>query len=291
MSEVDSSRLPPELEREIFEIAALSNPKCICALLCVAHRVLEWIEPFLYRSIRFEDDNHITLSALRRVMQSKPPPFFAAAVRHIVVTRAINFDDVVCHCTKTTHLVLAPIEDAQPETLPLYLKCMPDIQRLAACLEDGLPYSTYPSVESLAVFLPRFAGVTHFELFDGTRARMHDLSERIVPFICSLPALTHLAVNDIMEHALLEILLAGCEKLQILCWLARTSDSLHERETALLAEDGFTRDPRLVLVVYGKWDDGAALPEPGHNTYWDISEAFVERKRTGEIAETCFVAE
>ncbi|KAJ7064217.1 hypothetical protein C8F01DRAFT_1130612 [Mycena amicta] len=274
MSVVDSSRLPPELEREIFEIAALSNPKYICALLCVARRVLEWIEPFLYRSIRFEDDNHIALSALTRVMQSKPPPFFAAAVRHIVVTRAINFDDV-----------------ARPETLALYLERMPDIQRLAACLEDGLPYSTYPSVESLAVFLPRFAGVTHFELFDDTSARLHDLSERIVPFICALPALTHLAVNDIMEHPLLEILLTGCEKLQILCWLARTSDSLHERETALLAQDGFTRDPRLVLVVYGKWDDGAALPEPGHNTYWDISEAFVERKRTGEVAETCFVAE
>ncbi|KAJ6550049.1 hypothetical protein B0H19DRAFT_1160293 [Mycena capillaripes] len=45
---VGDAILPPELERLIFEIAALESPKSMPALILVARRVQIWIEPLLY---------------------------------------------------------------------------------------------------------------------------------------------------------------------------------------------------------------------------------------------------
>jgi hypothetical protein len=39
--------LPPELEREIFELAAISHPECAVRLVLVAHRTLIWLVPTL----------------------------------------------------------------------------------------------------------------------------------------------------------------------------------------------------------------------------------------------------
>ncbi|KAJ7241534.1 hypothetical protein C8J57DRAFT_1368816 [Mycena rebaudengoi] len=43
--------IPPELGREIFEIAATHHPETMPTLLLVAQRVLRWIEPLLYRTL------------------------------------------------------------------------------------------------------------------------------------------------------------------------------------------------------------------------------------------------
>ncbi|KAJ7256444.1 hypothetical protein C8J57DRAFT_1344697 [Mycena rebaudengoi] len=43
--------IPLELEREIFEIAATHHPETMPTLLLVAQRVLQWIEPLLYRTL------------------------------------------------------------------------------------------------------------------------------------------------------------------------------------------------------------------------------------------------
>ncbi|KAJ7826702.1 hypothetical protein B0H14DRAFT_2816723 [Mycena olivaceomarginata] len=49
-----SPMLPLELEREIFEIYALSWPKLIPKLMLVAKCVKEWVEPLLYRIISID---------------------------------------------------------------------------------------------------------------------------------------------------------------------------------------------------------------------------------------------
>ncbi|KAF7317626.1 hypothetical protein MKEN_00850000 [Mycena kentingensis (nom. inval.)] len=46
-----SPRLPPELERAIFELAALRRPKSIPSLMLVAWRVKEWLDPILCRTL------------------------------------------------------------------------------------------------------------------------------------------------------------------------------------------------------------------------------------------------
>ncbi|KAJ7241571.1 hypothetical protein C8J57DRAFT_1526720 [Mycena rebaudengoi] len=49
-----SPSLPFDLEREIFEMAANRYPETIPALLLVAQRVLQWIEPIFYRTLVFK---------------------------------------------------------------------------------------------------------------------------------------------------------------------------------------------------------------------------------------------
>ncbi|KAJ7705402.1 hypothetical protein B0H17DRAFT_1037849 [Mycena rosella] len=67
---------PPELEREIFEAAALMHPNSIPSL---SHRVHIWIEPFLYIVIRI--DIVPMADAVRR--ETKPASFFQESVRHL----------------------------------------------------------------------------------------------------------------------------------------------------------------------------------------------------------------
>ncbi|KAJ7123569.1 hypothetical protein C8R44DRAFT_875759 [Mycena epipterygia] len=50
-SEPANSKLPPELERQIFEIAAHARPVAVLDLILVAWRVKAWVEPLLYRVI------------------------------------------------------------------------------------------------------------------------------------------------------------------------------------------------------------------------------------------------
>ncbi|KAJ6571193.1 hypothetical protein B0H19DRAFT_1372372 [Mycena capillaripes] len=47
----DEPRLLPELEREIFEIAAVSRPMSISTLMLIAGRISDWVEPPLYRVV------------------------------------------------------------------------------------------------------------------------------------------------------------------------------------------------------------------------------------------------
>ncbi|KAJ7059732.1 hypothetical protein C8F01DRAFT_1145482, partial [Mycena amicta] len=73
---MDGPRLPRELEREIFELAAEIHPSTVAVLLRVAHRVQEWTEPFLYRTIRVRTSQ--SFEAFQRILRTKSPRFLAA---------------------------------------------------------------------------------------------------------------------------------------------------------------------------------------------------------------------
>ncbi|KAJ7851074.1 hypothetical protein B0H14DRAFT_2571075 [Mycena olivaceomarginata] len=88
--------LPPELEREVFEMTAFIHPGTIPTLLRVAKRVLIWIQPFLYRVIRTNGNRHMS-PALLRAIATKPQKFFHDAVRHIAFVSyspSISVDEV-----------------------------------------------------------------------------------------------------------------------------------------------------------------------------------------------------
>ncbi|KAJ7615540.1 hypothetical protein FB45DRAFT_935937 [Roridomyces roridus] len=64
--------LPTELECLIFETTAIRHPGSIPRLLRVAKRVLEWTEPFLYRTIElhiFASDKRVSSGALLKRIQ------------------------------------------------------------------------------------------------------------------------------------------------------------------------------------------------------------------------------
>ncbi|KAJ7157714.1 hypothetical protein C8R43DRAFT_1125381 [Mycena crocata] len=54
---LNSPTLPTELEREIFELTALSRPVSIPKLMRISWRVKDWVEPFLYRTLVVCDKN------------------------------------------------------------------------------------------------------------------------------------------------------------------------------------------------------------------------------------------
>ncbi|KAJ6449355.1 hypothetical protein C8R45DRAFT_759820, partial [Mycena sanguinolenta] len=83
--------LPPELERAIFELAAVARPIRIPSLMLVARRTKEWLEPLLYRVIFVSgsiiDNMHgfpsVPLDILLAVIAKKPTSFFRSSVTHV----------------------------------------------------------------------------------------------------------------------------------------------------------------------------------------------------------------
>ncbi|KAJ7059529.1 hypothetical protein C8F01DRAFT_1370440 [Mycena amicta] len=106
---------PPELEQAIFEMAALMFPKKVPELLLVSQRVHFWLEPFLYRHLRFDRRPRFDDSVHRRNWQAaseKPPAFLTRAVRSLALALPSEQDLVqwiyamLRRCTGLTHLVV-----------------------------------------------------------------------------------------------------------------------------------------------------------------------------------------
>ncbi|KAJ7062769.1 hypothetical protein C8F01DRAFT_103905 [Mycena amicta] len=292
-----SPRLPPELEQEIFEIAALTNRKNIVSLLCVASRVFGWIEPILYRSVEIYNNDHSSefqrlLHAM--VTKSKPPAFFDAAVRHLILDldQPHRIDDselaaFIKLCTGTTHLAsTSDHTTANGCDLPTLLAHMPRIERLVAFLDSGVAASRYPILTSFP--LQNLTKLTHLEILDDLQFADGDSDDarRLVVFLCALPALTHLALHfdlsQLESYSILTTLLERCTRLRVLCWLAHSLTVAHHRGQQLRAtQPDLLRDARLVIAISGDWTQCAALP--GVPTYWDAAEELIRRKNNGAV--------
>ncbi|KAJ7096939.1 hypothetical protein C8R44DRAFT_748718 [Mycena epipterygia] len=86
------SILPPELERVVFEISALSHPKSILNLLRVARRVKHWVEPLLYRTLVIQRTAESTdlfpscnPETFIQIARRHPAPFLRDTVRNLLV--------------------------------------------------------------------------------------------------------------------------------------------------------------------------------------------------------------
>ncbi|KAJ7766721.1 hypothetical protein B0H16DRAFT_1882751 [Mycena metata] len=94
--------LPLDLEREIFETAALLYPGTLPTLLRVSRRVLVWIEPLLYRALRI--DSPKTAAAIERAMELKPSSFFSDNVQSLYISSYCGWPNQ----TRCTFLRLCP---------------------------------------------------------------------------------------------------------------------------------------------------------------------------------------
>ncbi|KAJ7651270.1 hypothetical protein FB45DRAFT_1078938 [Roridomyces roridus] len=82
--------LPPELERQIFELVAYSQPLFVPTLSLVAKRVKAWVENFLYRVVVVSKPNTGTIDFempcpdfRASQIQHLPPPVLRNSVRHL----------------------------------------------------------------------------------------------------------------------------------------------------------------------------------------------------------------
>ncbi|KAJ7607237.1 hypothetical protein FB45DRAFT_929345 [Roridomyces roridus] len=267
---------PPELEREIFETSAVLYPETIPSLLLVAHRVLTWIEPFLYRVISvIGHEEPAFLPALR----TKPAGFLRKAVRHVfadmrVSTHMSDLGQVLDIALDVESLTVFPAtsEYLLERLKPLHLK------RLAILLEPVF-HSDDLTVTAVEFTLPMFASITHLDLFDGISdsAYFEHWTE-----LAALPALTHLALStlcDVLRGA--KHVLGNSKTIKILV----SMDPSDPEDDAPVIPERVVNDDRFVFMALSTaqyqedWHVGAR----GGVDFWARAERFVEKKRRKEI--------
>ncbi|KAJ6505114.1 hypothetical protein C8R45DRAFT_894504 [Mycena sanguinolenta] len=271
MASESDPRLPLELERRIFEIAALACPTRIPTVMLVARRVKFWVEPLLYRAVFL---NYSTTHQLLRDLNL--PAFTADALER----RPSNSFRYVGHLF---------IDDAvKRPTLKSWLLACTGVTNLSAwfnCASDILPSITsltniqYLTIDvralcSTTVPFPLFLTITHLELFDFTRAA-EDSVDRVWGNISLIPRLTHLALNPNLQHFLPHAALCGHTQLQCIVFLSPRRS---------LDGSPLCDDSRFVCIdedmdYYEDWLNGAVFGED----YWALADTFLAARRAGTV--------
>ncbi|KAJ7065598.1 hypothetical protein C8F01DRAFT_1126201 [Mycena amicta] len=269
---VTDTRLPLELEREIFVYTAKLFPDTIPSLLCIAHRVLAWIEPIAYRTIQVNQSKRF--SSFLAITKSKSPEFFAKHVQRILIdiegAASESIEDVcaaLALCTNVTR-----IAGARP---PLSRVLLPVIAPMR--LERIALFLTHifsDGISEVDLSLPCFQTLTHFDVFDHLSLEEDD-AMLYATKLCALPVLTHLSLNDMVPWEAVQKLLQGCRCLQML--VVQWSESA-ERGQERAAQTPFD-DVRFIMTLYGQMED-AVLDAPN---FWSQAEAFIADKRRGNI--------
>ncbi|KAJ7745746.1 hypothetical protein B0H16DRAFT_1558087 [Mycena metata] len=273
--------LPPELEREIFEFAALSQPVTIPKLMLVAWHVKEWVEPLLYRTIVFDDpiDGHptFTIDILLSAIRSKPAFFFHNAVRHI------NFQ-TGHHISPADSMVIisvcSGVENIVGYHDPILGQSHLPLKRLSTSLREILnPLESSP-LSPANFALPLFSRLTHLELRSDF-LRASDADEWTG--LATLPQLTHLAFNSYITFPVFKRILDTSSTLQILVLLTPYVPSW-ETEGGRDKEDGsLLHDMRFVVMACGDphrdWQMGAR----GGRDHWRRAEEFAASRQAGLV--------
>ncbi|KAJ7636421.1 hypothetical protein FB45DRAFT_906604 [Roridomyces roridus] len=272
-------KLPPELEREIFDIAATAAPNMVPALLRVAHRVLEWIEPHLYRHMRISFHNPAYLLALGHALDRKPLDFFAHTARYLSVSTAGSYGS--CDLAVVERLLGActGINDIFFNLSSYYVNRLPPILSVLTHLRPThLSILGRPPVSGAFHFrLPFFQSLTHLQLLDHGPNSALSRTWPHWPALAKLPFLTHLAVHceeDVLAH-----ILSVIPNLQVLVLSAFSPSQL--RVSLIPRDPRVFVSPSLACVL--RWYAAAR----GGEDLWASADAFIEKKRMGEIEESC----
>ncbi|KAF7329629.1 hypothetical protein MKEN_00225900 [Mycena kentingensis (nom. inval.)] len=275
MTSESAPRLPPELEHEVFQMAAALHPTTLTALLRVAKRVYAWLEPELYRQLVVEyitnDDGapqNARYTAFFTAASIKPELFRSGP--HTVALAEIPGDPVqlfgtlLC-CSQLRLAVGGGILTQDVKDIISQFQ----LHRLATQVEllfDAADATAYAS---------RFLYLTHLEVFEG----FESLSQ---PFVLALPALTHLAFtvgpqepsNDVDKFLERIPRLRVC----VLIW------GLVERGADLLDPmpqlGQRVHDPRVVVASYHTWWEAVSEID----NFWERAEGLIDRKRRKEVA-------
>ncbi|KAJ7093593.1 hypothetical protein C8R44DRAFT_860686 [Mycena epipterygia] len=261
---VEECRLPLDLQREIFEISALSRPRTILNLMLVAHRVRIWVEPLLYRVIHFHEGDFserappFTVDILVRAIRAKSTSFFPHSVRHLFLW------DHWDHPTDGVATILRACTGVRNLSVN-YTACRSDsmlihmesLRRLAL----HMSIICGPPVE-VDFSRPLFRNITHLEL-----RQTRGVAAMVWEGLALMPALTHLSFRDNSFCPTAAHILSLCMNLKWLIFLCDIPESMLEAQTEL-----FDLDTRFVLImlpdISRDWEDGAL----GGTDYW----AFVD---------------
>ncbi|KAJ7206474.1 hypothetical protein GGX14DRAFT_568025 [Mycena pura] len=271
--------LPLELERQVFEMAALCHPSTIPTLLLVCHHIHDWIEPLLYRVLSL--NRSPSTDAQFAAASSKTISFLQNAVRHVFipgVSKPAGTKALLAKCPGVANLML----------LRLFRDVVEAIQHLRpAKLSFFDPPHEFPGL-LLTFDHPLFMNVTHLDIF---HVYLDDEELKCAwgkwCSLTSLPKLTHLALSPQLGHEILPQLLAECPQLTLVVvgfwsasYLAKAVEFVQRLPVA---------DPRVVVLrathYFTDWEDGAH----GADDFWARADRFVVHKRNGEIPSTQYL--
>ncbi|KAJ6551287.1 hypothetical protein B0H19DRAFT_165581 [Mycena capillaripes] len=230
--------------------------------------------------------------AVRRAMQVKPASFFHASVRHVYIRRASSqWTEAQSHallrlCPRL--ISLATVARWTPKTMLPVLEELTDVRRWGGCLHD-----LFGAHSAVDLGLPFFRGLTHIDVFERFGVEEDPLDDdgsgRICVGLATLPALTHLCLNRGVPQDVLQRVLKDCAHLQLL--VSKWGDAKRARESAAAT---LIVDVRYVVAVTGEdaqywadWEVGTR----GGTDFWAAADAFVARKRSGEIDASSYLLE
>ncbi|KAJ6621473.1 hypothetical protein B0H10DRAFT_2017435 [Mycena sp. CBHHK59/15] len=262
--------LPPEIEREIFEIAARFRGNSV-QLALVARRTQIWIERLMYETVTLSDQT--VCDRFVRTLDSRPAQFFTDNVKSLCVPgdlEPFGAARVLKVCQGVVNLAIwlqrppcgAPL-------FPLVSALRP--KRLSVTLQ-ALYGHTEPDFAH-----PFFSKVSHLELVDWPEWASCLRLEIVFQH------LTHLAIH--LDHYTqdperLHEILASCRSLVVCLGLVRDDDTMIAASEQLAGVE----DPRFVILsesdVLDNWE--ASLQETDASV-WAFCEGIVVAK-TGQIA-------
>ncbi|KAJ7087506.1 hypothetical protein C8R44DRAFT_820224 [Mycena epipterygia] len=266
--------LPPELQRHIFEICALSRPVSIPTLMLVASHVKEWVEPLLYRTITFHHMHTSMIPAftskiLAKTLKSRPACFLEQAVRHVLlpgvqtdVQRGLS-EQTLSVCTGVQNLWIAEL--ALEDMIP-FIARLP-LQHLYA--------HVLPILRTLTPAHPFFSRITHLELLDLS----YDLEAW--SGLSRIPHLTHLSFNDHDFIPLCPLLLETCASLAVLVCLNENALRISTPHHSYAA--GLSHDSRFVVMACTYYIKDWQMGVHAGKDYWSRAESFITKRRSGEI--------
>ncbi|KAJ7856788.1 hypothetical protein B0H13DRAFT_1641286 [Mycena leptocephala] len=274
------SSLPPELERVIFEISALSRPIDIPNLMLIAWRVKEWVEPLLYRIVLLSSSLKsreipgfpvFTADILLRVIASKPPGFLQNAVRHLLLDyqagQPSDVDAIFMACNRVTNL----FQSFAPTT---NVRALQHLQRLAISWDQA--FLDHSLVDNPSSFLNN---LTHLELLDGYWNR--ESVDHVCGQLALIPSLTHISFNEVPDENTI-FYTALLENVRLHCFVFLSVSLGYVDDAQPLLEDD-----RLVCIEQDEdfrvdWLRGAHSGED----YWALADAFIAAKRAGRVERT-----
>ncbi|KAF7319207.1 hypothetical protein HMN09_00257400 [Mycena chlorophos] len=260
-----SPRLPPELERYIFEILAKASGKECLGLRLVAQRVRAWIEPFLFETLILDGQDCARLLDVAGASSM-------SLVRRLVITNTTRCPEkiLVC-CSGITHLALDSVVSGDPSLHPILLS-LSNLRHLSIHALE-LPPNIIASAESHAA-LQQLSHLTILDYFH--------FPEPLLSFVASLSALTHLAFFHAPLCVTTQRFLDMCPNLVVLVLLAEDEADLARKA---LGNKGVVAlgDPRAVFCVGGEWWNGATVGS-SIESYWRSAERLSQR-RSMELAE------
>ncbi|KAF8868800.1 hypothetical protein BD779DRAFT_1591568 [Infundibulicybe gibba] len=196
--------LPPELERDIFELAARTHRGTAVNLTLVARRVQIWIERVIYEVVSLSDRNKC--SSFLRTLNTRSVQFFDEHVKALCLPYYLDMDQasrILSVCRHVNNLECW----AQRGSSPFSLCSAPQLDPLSSSSPSSTPPQTVPapllpcpsrlSVNMRDLFhssppdfsLQLFANITHLRVADSW------LFWSTWPSFAPIPILTHLALD------------------------------------------------------------------------------------------------